>query len=68
METLAGEVFDAICLYWEELGKNEKSPVGIFDIRWDDANTDHCIEFDYDWKVTIPKARSSMVPFEIPRS
>ncbi|ULH27803.1 LIC_11051 family fibronectin-binding protein [Leptospira weilii] len=54
-ETLAGEVFDAVYLYWEELGKSEKSPVGIFDIRWDDANTDHCIEFDYDLESNDPE-------------
>ncbi|MCL8266988.1 leucine-rich repeat domain-containing protein [Leptospira weilii] len=55
-ETLAGEVFDAVYLYWEELGKSEKSPVGIFDIRWDDANTDHCIEFDYDLESNDPES------------
>ncbi|WP_155826379.1 LIC_11051 family fibronectin-binding protein [Leptospira alstonii] len=54
-ENAAGEVFDAVHRYWDELGKNEKSPIGVFDIRWDDANTDHCIEFDYDLESNNPE-------------
>ncbi|WP_061248481.1 LIC_11051 family fibronectin-binding protein [Leptospira noguchii] len=54
-EALAGEIFDSVYTYWEELNKKEKSPIGIFDIRWDDASTDYCIEFDYDLESNDPK-------------
>ncbi|EMO39105.1 LIC_11051 family fibronectin-binding protein [Leptospira noguchii] len=54
-ETLAEDIFDSVYKYWEELSKKEKSPIGIFDIRWDDASTDYCIEFDYDLESNDPK-------------
>ncbi|EMK18165.1 leucine rich repeat protein [Leptospira kirschneri serovar Bim str. 1051] len=54
-ENLAEDIFDSVYKYWEELSKKEKSPIGIFDIRWDDANTDYCIEFDYDLESNNPK-------------
>ncbi|EMN54723.1 leucine rich repeat protein [Leptospira interrogans serovar Autumnalis str. LP101] len=54
-ENLAGDIFDSVYKYWEELNQKEKSPIGIFDIRWDDASTDYCIEFDYDLESNDPK-------------
>lgn len=54
-EQEAANVFQSVCSYWKELAKNDQDPIGIFDIRWDDAATQYSIEFDYDTESNDPE-------------
>lgn len=54
-EKEAEKVFQSICSYWKKLKEKDIEPIGIFDIRWDDAATQYSIEFDYDTESNDPK-------------
>ncbi|ASV12430.1 leucine-rich repeat domain-containing protein [Leptospira santarosai] len=54
-EKEADQVFQSVCSYWAKLAKKNPGPIGIFDIRWDDAATQYSIEFDYDTESNDPK-------------
>ncbi|EKP14184.1 MULTISPECIES: WGR domain-containing protein [Leptospira] len=54
-EKEAEKVFQSVCSYWKKLKEKNIEPIGIFDIRWDDAATQYSIEFDYDTGSNDPK-------------
>ncbi|AKP25212.1 Leucine rich repeat protein (fragment) [Leptospira interrogans serovar Manilae] len=49
------EAYESVNSYWQELSETEKRSIGIFDVRWDDASTQYCIEFDYDLDTNDPE-------------
>ncbi|RHX85511.1 leucine-rich repeat domain-containing protein [Leptospira stimsonii] len=54
-EKEAGKVLQSVRSYWGKLTEKKGKPIGIFDIRWDDAGTQYSIEFDYDTESNDPK-------------